>query len=776
MDWRNYVIKTARTMPNASREETLSLGTLAAGWLAAHDPRLSSSPLSITLLADVLARQQDADLIDTWQRLGAHQSIRAFARQKGAFASAQSGTFAPVMLRAGEVWWNELRLGKLEYLFRDVVPQEAQVHLAYDTFLYRFGVWLERHCRIVIVAVSDAVTTIFVPDAISSPDIATAWQTCVEEAFSAPELQRGFVLLLNSILLSDNQFSVPDVPIITLGQADILIAFLYATLQSIEIRLRRLDREATELAAGNTSQQVTLKLDTLNERRQKQHTNYDHALARLKELLQEVERSQGKERVQRIRLYARSFTPLATRQLKATRNIIEKAVTRIESLLAFSPDSFFALPPLLSRKLPVQLAKQGGDGAKRVCYACGRALAKPSQTRQTGVYVYTANKLILQAPSQTLQGQLRQVEPEVCAVCAALSLVCPLKMATTGLIVSLSEQRQQLTPRYLYEHHLRMLTTGEQNTTAGRYLMIPCTEQGPRGKPMMALLGGKEYALLKLASLFTTDVLARFQVEAFFGADPVVLKQRHLIALRFLLEIFHIRLDAFRDEAGKQRYAAVADAIRFIERDHLIFAIYRLIAGFQLQTFSIVQRSQLEEGIATYKERLHMDQEAQLEHRLCDIAGLTGILFAFISHARSDLKPDTATNGSASPPDTRQRDRELKKLLEQVDNPNHFTYEAAGTLSGQMAQLWRSQQNHFIYDQARRLLQEAGQVEIGERETLSAQEGPVLKLYYDDICKVYAALFQCRYPTENARRDFTYELKLSLYSRFPELRPGNQNQ
>lgn len=768
------MIKTVQMISDASHEETLSLGMLAAGWLAAHDSHLSS-PVSVTLLAEVLAREQDADLIDTWQRLGSHQTIRAFSRQKGVFSGARSGTLAPIILRAGEVWWNDLRLGQLEYLFRDVVPQEAQVRLAYDTFLHRFGVWLESHCHIVIVAVSDAVITTFVPEATAFPDITVEWQAFVTEAFSAVELQKSFVLLLNSIILSDRGFSVPDVPIIAQGQVDILIAFFYATLQNIDLRLGRLDREANQLAsAENPSQQVTLKLNKLNERRQKQHTNYDHALIRFKEIFQQVGRSQGKERVQQIRLYARSFSPLATRQLKVTRNIIEKAVTRIETLLALPPDSFFALPPLLSREIPAQLTRKAGDGAKHVCFACGRALAKPPQKRLTAAY--TANKLILQAPSQTLQGHLLQVEPEVCAVCAALSLVCPLKMANTGLIVSLSEQSERATPHLLYEHQLRMLTTGEQNIAAGRYLMIPCTEQGPKGKPLIALLGGKEYALLKVASLFTTDVLVRFQVEAFFGTDPVQLKQRHLIALRFLLEIFNIRLDLFRDETGKQRYAAVADAIRYIEQDHLIFALYRLMVGFQLQTYSIVQRTQLEDGLATYKERLHMDQEAQLEHRLCDIAGLTGVLYAFISRARSELKPDTATNGAASPPDNRQRDRELKKLLEEVDNPNHFTYEAAGTLSGQTAQLWRSQQSHFIYDEARRLLQEAGQVEVGERETVSAQGEPVLKLYYDDICKIYAALFQGRYPTENARRDFTYELKLSLYSRFPELRPGNQHQ
>jgi len=83
-----------------------------------------------------------------------------------------------------------------------------------------------------------------------------------------------------------------------------------------------------------------------------------------------------------------------------------------------------------------------------------------------------------------------------------------------------------------------------------------------------------------------------------FGTDAVPLKQRYLIALRHLLEAFTVRLDALTDY---EDYVAVADAVRYVERDNLIFAIYRLMVGLQQQsTYSNVQRALLEDGLAAY--------------------------------------------------------------------------------------------------------------------------------------------------------------------------------
>jgi len=765
---------------------SLQLGPLAACWLAAHDPCLPSATAT-PLLFDVMAHREERELIDTWRRLNALQTLRTFSRRKKDFeGSIATRSLVPIKLQRNEVWWKDVRLGWFETLFQRAIPQEAQTRVAYETFLYRFRCWLEEHCRILSLGTFDAITLLFIPDLLPSPDVTAEWQAFVRHAFSIQELQHTFVLLLNSIQLTDNGFSVPDLPIVTQDQADILLALLVETLQTSARRIQSLELEKNrhlslladlEQTHAETPAQALekqrlnahaalAKLDTdLNDL----HARYDQSLARLKALLAQL-RITNPARAHRIHLLARGYTAQATRQLKVTGSIIELIVERIKELLALSPDDLFMPAPLLSRELPIEDMRVASDAARGVCYACGEGIPL---THKRYKKKYTASRLIFQDPSQTLQsrppeGKLRQVQPEVCGRCAVLAMVCPVKMVDAGLVISLREKGIPETAGHLYEHRLRGLTVGEQLTAAGRYLMIPCKERALDNKPLIKRLGRKEYALLKVAALFPADVLSRFQVEAFFGTDPILLKSRHLVTLRFLLDVFSIHFSSFRTKEDRPRYMALVDAIRYLERDHLVFALYRLMLGFQQQnTYSTTQRTQLEDGLKMYQERLEMDGETTIAQRFRDVVGLTGILYAFISRAKKTLQ-DT--------PNSRQRDpnRELKKLIEQVDHPLHFTYEAAGTLRGQMAQIWRSPQTYFIYDEAKRLLHEVAQISIDERETMPSNEDPVLKLYYEDICKIYTGLFECRYPTEKEQRDFTYELKLSLYTHFPELRPGNQ--
>ncbi len=763
------------------RQESISLGIIAAGWLARNDPALSTFDVSKALVDSILASHQEGLLIDTLQRLDALRTIRAFSRQRiGIAESVTTRLPASVALHNSEIWWNDLRLGTLKTLFLHMLPQEVQARLSYETFLYRFLSWLERQCGTPILEteISNSLVTLFIPDGVPVPDIVGEWQCFVIHAFSTSELQKTFVLLLNSIPLTSKGFSVPDMPVVTRGQADILIALFYAILQNIASRLKRYEQEVqdettqTDINQPGSKEQIAVanKVKKRKEQLEKQHSNYDQALSQMRVIFEQLRLSDA-QRFQQIRRLADLYTPIAMRQLNARKDIMEKAVIRTEELLLMPPNAFFIIPPLLSYEASTYMMRDAGDAARGVCYACGRAI--PTTPRKEKKEAYTANKLILRSPSQTLQGHLSQVQPEVCPVCAVLALACPIKMTDTGLVISLYEDIQSNT-RYLYEHRLRMLTTGEQNTAAGRYLMIPCNEKGPKGKPLIERIGGLEYALLKVASIFTADVLTRFGVEAMFGSDAMLLKRRYLVALRYLLDAFTIRIDALTDN---QHYGAVADAIRYVEHDHLIFAIYRLLVGVQQQsTYSNVQRALLEDGLRAYKKGLHMDEETKLKERFCHIAGLTGVLYAFVSRMRSELtKPSqgSAGTGVSTPEDIKQRDRELKKLIEQVDNPNRFTYESAGSLPGQLAQLWRTQQTHFIYDEARKLLKEA-EIDVSQRETVTSQEERTLKLYYDDINKLYALLYGKYYTTEKAQRDFAYELKLSMYSRFPDLRPGNQ--
>lgn len=764
------------------------LGKVVASWVAVHDPQLRSTSLTNELLSVVLAARQEHELVETWQRLDAWVCIRRFYHQKPLIQTpGEVSANAAFYWQDQTLWWSTTKLGSLETFYQHPLPQETQAQIAYEIFRMRFFDWLQHHEQAIVIRSNDVMVSIFVPERVNSPDMESAWQRYViQHAFSAAELQKTFVLLLNSTLLSDRGFSIPDMPIVTQDQADILIALFYATLHNVKQRLQRLEKERTSLltpAAGTeqpkslTSKEETT-LQQLEKRLTKQHGMYDAALQHF-DIVWEKAKAKQNLRARRIQELARSYKANATKQLKVTGNVMAKAVTRMEELLTTESTSSFTLPLLFSRTPPVGSVRSPGDYNKGLCFACGQIIPQPA--KRGNRVKYTANKLILGSPSQTLQGHFSQVQPEVCPTCAVLAMISPVKMVRSGLVVRLSEWNMSSSDdldthkrvRYLYEHQLRMLTTGELNVVAGRYLMISCTEQTQDQKPLIQRMGGKEYALFKMASLFPEDVLMHVEVEAFFGTKPVRLMTRHLVALRFLFDLFPTPMDsALRSEAGSQYYAALSDAIRFIEKDQITFALYRFMLGFQRQsTYTTVQRSILEHGLRTYQEILHMDDAIQLEERLCDIAGLTGVLLAFVEHVRSNLTKDPRI-------DPKQRERELKKLLEEVDNPNQFTYEATGSLSKQneqSARLWKNQQNHFIYDEARRLLQNYVVADINERESHSDNHVPELKFYYDDICKIYAALYKNRYPTQREQRDFTYELKLSLYSRCPDLRPGNQS-
>jgi hypothetical protein len=786
--------------------EAGSLALCAAGWLVVHNPLLAPSPTSDTLLTEVLAVRQEEDLCDAWQRLGAFPTLRAFSRRKyGLFPSqgSQRRSTAELIVEAGEVRWNHMRLGKVDTLFFQALPQEAQLRIAYETFGYRYIRWLERHCGVLLLSDDATVIRLFIPDGAPQPDIAVTWPLFVRRAFSLEELQKTFVLLLNSVLLSERGFSVPAMPIITQDQADILLALFLATLlageRNIHWREQQLQQLRVDLAelseaseeesikekrkAEEQREQVIAEERSQQERLLTLHARYDPALSRLHSLLTHL-RTTDPRRARRLQQLAREYTGRATRQLKVTRDVLSMMMDRIEELLAYAPEISFLPAPILVQGYPPGHLRIASDSAQGVCYGCGSVIPTSHKRRKVE---YTANKLVLRAPSQTLQSRppqrmLGQVQPEVCGRCAVLSLTCPVKLADTGLVVSLREVFNGHTSsssavlrqaRYLYEQRLQGLAVGELLTTAGRYLMIPCLEQAPDARPLIERMGGREYALLKVASLFPSDVLERFQVEALLGSDPLVLSSRHLLMIRLFLEVFGIHLDAFRTKQAQSKYAALADAIRSVERDQMIFALYRLVVAFLTQPrYSLTQRLRLEDGFTLYQEKLRMDGELTIAQRFRDVAGLTGILYAFISRARKPLQ-DAAQQSSSS----RDPERELKKLIETADHPLHFTYEAAGTLLGQNAQLWRSAQTHFIYDEARRLLEEAPGISLQEREQLPTKEGEnsALRFYYDDIREIYTLLYERRYTTEHAQRGFAYELKLSLYTCFPELRPGNLN-
>ena len=159
-----------------------------------------------------------------------------------------------------------------------------------------------------------------------------------------------------------------------------------------------------------------------------------------------------------------------------------------------------------------------------------------------------------------------------------------------------------------------------------------------------------------------------------------------------------------------------------------------------------------------------MDSNNQLPKRARlyqHTAALTGLTYAFAqsleSTAKTLMKPEDA-------------EREVSKLIEKVDDPVAFNYYATlgdAKKTSVQARLYRNPDCDFIYSQAKALLEELG---ITDREQKDDKGKLYLQLYADDLTRVYAHFSSTKdYAQEKDWKELTYNLKLSLYTRFPEL-------
>jgi hypothetical protein len=115
-------------------------------------------------------------------------------------------------------------------------------------------------------------------------------------------------------------------------------------------------------------------------------------------------------------------------------------------------------------------------------------------------------------------------------------------------------------------------------------------------------------------------------------------------------------------------------------------------------------------------------------------------------------------------------EREVSKLIEKVDDAVAFCYYATlgdETKKSVQSRLYRSSYNYFIYDQTKALLENFG---LSDRETTETdKQQTYLSLYADDVLSAYTHFAENGYSQPKDWNDLTYQLKLSLYTRFPEL-------
>lgn len=642
------------------------------------------------------------------------------------------------------------QIGEIHTYYRTVLPQEIQIRLAYDSLIERFMGFLQRERCAIRLSENQLTVALFIPAA--DFQLADEWQRFVQFAYSEEELYKSFTLFVNSTKLTGRGFGYVHFPSVTEAMKRWQAAFYIATLHERVVRYPENYRKAKtdeEHHGASVANRKELKRILTGLQTELPDCQMEFAAAvRLSRQFNRTGSSQF------------SYGTVKPRSAKGK---IEDKIVEILN----EPIRTLVCPLAALDRTGREHTHSAGDTAKGRCYSCGRHLPPRSKTRGFKGKL-EANRFVFSDPSQRLQSSGRQDEPSVCLDCLVIAFGCPIKLAGGAIIVQLSPQNGEESKSVSPEKYLRMLTLGELNLIAGRYLLIHCNEwvrERGGSKPVSEKIGQVQYALWRVAQTLPTAALEKMRFRLFASESDIPLETRHLVWLSYLNDGFSPRLIMGN---GKDNMR-LCQAIRLIQKDEVIAAIYTLATAESTEAKPIGERSYSEKRSLEElrKEHCRLLQSsskgdksmAKREELYRDVAALTGLTYAYCDYVRGELRKRKKS------PDTVQR--EVKKLIEKVVNPSFFNYGAAEALPGTRATMYRNDDNYFCYDEAKRLLQDTLKVEISTRESDDKKGQKPLSINFDDILNAYAVLTE-KYNKAQQRK-LAYQLKLNLYAKFASL-------
>ncbi len=647
----------------------------------------------------------------------------------------------------GQVLWDKQEIGQIATYYKTVMPYEAQAKVAYELLFDRFEMFVAEKYKGVTLQHNISMMQLFVPDG-QEFELDVVWQKFIKNSFSLAALKMSFALLVNSIKMTERGFSALDVPLVSQEQAQFLAAFYVVNLESLQRGDAKREREITELekelegVSGKDRERLKKKIAKIERELQSRYSRYEPLYEKIKRL--RLEHPVWMEQVDAMRAI---FRPIAGTQIAKATAKISKCITNIEIYTKLDEADFYQIPLLLAPLSTTITVRTAGDDNSKVCYACGKGFEKKTTT-------YNANKFIFESPSQRLQSGGSQTQPKVCGVCAVISFISPIKLGDGRLVVRMKERGEGHVD-YLANEQLQMFVLGEMNLVAGKYVMLQANETVGGNKPIFNALGGLQYALYKVGTSFETDVFERYNLEVLLDGNNLPLTGRHMVWLNWLDKVFALQRKDWKDKA---QFAAFGRAIRYIQKEEVLFAIYELLkSGLVYLPLNIVNGNQLEHLRKEHIRWLDMDKKSEKAQFFKDVAAKTGLLYAFCSYVRSEVKK---TGGNER--------IEVRKAIERSGDPYQFDYTVADNTRSEMATLYRQADMYFSYDQLKVFLPDLG-VDITKRETTDEKNQLRLRLYFDDVVNAYTHLYETRYKTAKEQRDFTYQLKLSLHARFPEL-------
>jgi hypothetical protein len=468
------------------------------------------------------------------------------------------------------------------------------------------------------------------------------------------------------------------------------------------------------------------------------------------------------EKFREISLIAKNFTKTATDQINSRGNIFSKLVLELYRLLEGRPGT--RLPdPLLTENPNFSKFRNPGDDTDEFCYACSRLLDNETSKWQV-------RRFIFERPEQRRQSAPSKSRPCICSSCALLAFASPLKVTEESIILRLDSGNCGTATELKIKDYLRMLTNKEMHLSSGRYLVL-ASERTGGGDLASQKLGQIQYALAKVSSIFPSEVLTDFKFSLIIQGSQITLLSRQLLLVKGLMDCYRQSIVI----AGKDINMALGDAVRYVQQDLPYLADYTLTkhssfssdpSDLKLEQIRKLYWKALQQDLNQQGDSMDSDNQLPKRARLYrDVAALTGLTYAFVEELER-----TAKKSEEQKKDQKYTEREVSKIIEKVDDPVAFNYYATlGDSSKEYvrARLFSSPSNAFIYSQTQLLLK---QLDIKDREEKDDKGTPFLQLYADDISRAYQHFALLKdYAQDKEWKELTYNLKLSLYTRFPEL-------
>ncbi|MBF0550817.1 MAG: hypothetical protein HQK60_09795 [Deltaproteobacteria bacterium] len=316
------------------------------------------------------------------------------------------------------------------------------------------------------------------------------------------------------------------------------------------------------------------------------------------------------------------------------------------------------------------------------------------------------------------------------------------------------------------QQELRKYVAQSLNIIAGSFVSLHLTEK-VEGKLLSSSLGAYHYALWKMATTFPAETFAQgFGVEVCPGEEKFHLPRWQLWYVASMAawdDVF-----SYGCYTNKELRPHFSQFLRLTSTGNVFHGFYVLIAGRVVQGYGRSWRMNQLQNIWHGLEILNKEAQMPIPD-YPKIVGFAGLLLPLAERVESVKEKD--------------KKRAISKLLEEVDRPIQYAYTASRECESKDFIFCQRPRNRYFFEKALELLEWAGedilrlkaegQRIINENKAFAWARDfeQVIFIGPDQIARVTARLVnEGEKPFENEAdwRGFAYQVKLALWSMFPE--------